>query len=154
MKGLITTLVLACSVAQADEPVLSPKAPRDRPVRSRSDDKRQRFDAAIAPYVAEARKTYPAARGRYLAGLPTGQHFFVTVRLYEDQRFEQVFLAVQRIDGTHVTGTISNELSALKKRRRGDSVTVDEASILDWLITKPDGSEEGNLVGKFIDSQH
>jgi hypothetical protein len=29
---------------------------------------------------------------------------------------------------------------------------VSEAELLDWLITKPDGSEEGNVVGKFLDT--
>jgi hypothetical protein len=28
-----------------------------------------------------------------------------------------------------------------------------EPVLIDWLITKPDGSEEGNVVGKFLDRQ-
>jgi hypothetical protein len=26
------------------------------------------------------------------------------------------------------------------------------SALLDWLITRPDGTEEGNVVGKFIDT--
>jgi hypothetical protein len=28
-----------------------------------------------------------------------------------------------------------------------------EPVLIDWLITKPDGSEGGNVVGKFLDTQ-
>ena len=27
-----------------------------------------------------------------------------------------------------------------------------ESELVDWLIAKPDGSEEGNVVGKFLDT--
>jgi hypothetical protein len=36
--------------------------------------------------------------------------------------------------------------------RLRDQHAVAEAELLDWLITKPDGSEEGNVVGKFVDT--
>jgi hypothetical protein len=29
---------------------------------------------------------------------------------------------------------------------------VPERDLLDWLITRPDGTEEGNVVGKFLDT--
>jgi hypothetical protein len=45
------------------------------------DEQRQRLEAALKPYIAKARATYPRAKARYLAGLPPGQTFFVTVDL-------------------------------------------------------------------------
>ena len=33
----------------------------------------------------------------------------------------------------------------------GDPYTFPEGELVDWLITHPDGSEEGNVVGKFLD---
>jgi hypothetical protein len=35
--------------------------------------------------------------------------------------------------------------------RLGDRYTFPESELRDWLIAKPDGSEEGNYVGKFLD---
>lgn len=35
--------------------------------------------------------------------------------------------------------------------KRGDPHDLPEAEIVDWLISRPDGSEEGNVVGKFLD---
>jgi hypothetical protein len=34
----------------------------------------------------------------------------------------------------------------------GDRYATAETELLDWLITKPDGTEEGNVVGKFLDT--
>jgi hypothetical protein len=33
----------------------------------------------------------------------------------------------------------------------GDPYKLSERDLTDWLISKPDGSEEGNVVGKFLD---
>jgi hypothetical protein len=32
------------------------------------------------------------------------------------------------------------------------SITVPESEVLDWTIARPDGSEEGNFIGKYLDS--
>ena len=46
----------------------------------------------------------------------------------------------------------ATELISLKKLHNGDPVTVKEAELVDWMIARPDGSEEGNVVGKFLDT--
>jgi hypothetical protein len=33
-----------------------------------------------------------------------------------------------------------------------DPYPLPEADLLDWLITKPYGSEKGNVVGKFLET--
>ena len=53
------------------------------------------MDAAMQPYIAQARATWPAAKQRYLAGLPARNTFFVTALIVDDSdRREQVFIAV------------------------------------------------------------
>ena len=111
------------------------------------------LDAAIAPYVEEARKSYPTAKTRFLHGLPSDQAFFVTVQLKDAAgRSERVFLQVAEIRGATVFGTIANEVVLVEGFKAGQRYSVDESAILDWLIAKPDGSEEGNFVGKFLDT--
>ena len=78
--------------------------------------------------------------------------FFVTVQLHEGERMEQCFVRVKKIDGTKISATVASEILSLKKVRNGDPVTLEESEIIDWLIAKPDGSEEGNVVGKFLDT--
>jgi hypothetical protein len=34
----------------------------------------------------------------------------------------------------------------------GDRYAFPESELRDWLITRPDGTEEGNFVGRFLDS--
>jgi hypothetical protein len=35
--------------------------------------------------------------------------------------------------------------------KRGDAYQFPESALTNWAIRKPDGSEEGNVVGKFLD---
>jgi hypothetical protein len=152
LRQAITLVVLTavCSLASAYDPVLSPNAPKDKPAPIPS---MVRFDKAIAPYVAKAKASYPQAKQRYLAGLPPGQSFFMTARLSDpDGRIEQVFIAVQSIKDGTVNGRIWSEVLQVKGYRRGEAYSFREADMIDWLISKPDGSEEGNLVGKFLDT--
>lgn len=134
-------------------PELAPNAPKDQPVQHTGAalDEQER---AIAPLVAQARKTYPDAKRRYLAGLPKGEHFFVVTLLHSPGRQESAFIAVSSIDGTKITGAIATDLTNVVGFKTGQAYTLNEDEIQDWLIAKPDGSEEGNLVGKYLDAHH
>jgi len=112
------------------------------------------YEAKIAPYVAQARKTYPQAKRRFLRGLPRGYVFFVTTRLRDPkEHWEQAFIRVRRIQGDLITGVISTQLSVVDGYRMGQVYSFREAELLDWTIANPDGTEEGNVVGKFMDTQ-
>lgn len=130
---------------------LAPNAPKDKPVRAKA----QEMDAAILPYVEKAKKTYPQAKQRFLAGLPQGQSFFITTRLHDKQgRTELTFVAVKQIQNGIVKGLIANDMT-LEGYKNGDSISFPEAEMVDWTISKPDGTEEGNVVGNFLDTyQH
>jgi Uncharacterized protein conserved in bacteria (DUF2314) len=129
-------------------PTLSPNAPEDRPTRITSEE----LKTAIIPYIKQGQATYPAAKKRFLAGLPTGQHFFVVTKLQDSSgSSEQVFIFVAMIEDGRITGRIDNDLISVKGFKNGDPYTFPESEVVDWLITRPDGSEEGNVVGKFLD---
>jgi hypothetical protein len=51
-----------------------------------------------------------------------------------------------------VYGRVWSDIRLLTKYRQGDYYTVPDSDMIDWLITQPDGSEEGNYVGKFLDT--
>ncbi len=108
------------------------------------------FDGAIAPYVAQGRATYPAAKQRFLKGLPVGNKFMVRVRLTQKpDRVEEAFIEVSAIQNGKVSGTL-NRVDILTNYRKGERMTVPESEIKDWLIQRPDGSVEGNAIGKFL----
>ena len=43
---------------------------------------------------------------------------------------------------------------AIRSDRRGQALSVAEADVVDWTIARPDGTEEGNWMGRFIDGIH
>jgi len=130
-------------------PIGSP--PPDRIVQ----DRRDHLDAILAPYVEAARKTLPAVKARYLKGLPAGHSLSVTTRLHdtEGKKMEQVFVTVVSWHDDQIEGTLNSEVK-LNNYKRGEPLLVLEKDVLDWTILRPDGSEEGNVVGKFLDTQH
>jgi hypothetical protein len=58
---------------------------------------------------------------------------------------------VTSIRSGRISGRIANEILAVSGYREGDAHTFPEGEVIDWLITRPDGTEEGNVVGKFLD---
>lgn len=131
--------------SQAEE-----NAPVDRPFQA-TKEQFVEYDKAIAPYVAKARATFPAAKARFLAGLPPGYSFSVRVRLEDSNgRREDSFLTVTKISGEKITGRLGT-VSLLRNYKTGQAISVKESEIDNWVIVRPDGTEEGNYVGKFLD---
>lgn len=130
-------------------------APTDRPLTFASPDVAKRiqaFDAQIAGAVKQARTTLPGVRKRFRAGLPEEHVLFLTTRLYDtDGTFEQVFVRVRAWSGGTVQGIIANELLTVQQYAQGQQIAFPEKAALDWTISLPDGSEEGNFIGKLLD---
>src|ERR1700683_4853489 len=133
-------------LAGAAHAQLAPNAPKDDP-HALAPDELTANDQAIAPYVRMARESYPAARDWFLRGLPEGQHFFVVTRLVDTQSHrEQVFILVKNVAEGTITGVISSDIALVSGFKAGQVYTFQESQLIDWLITKLDGSEEGNAV--------
>jgi hypothetical protein len=148
-KEIIVVMLLFAAAAQAQ---LAPNAPADKPIGTDAEEL-QEIEKRIVPLIEEARRTFPAARDRYLKGLPPRHVFFVTTVLTDSQgRREQVFIEVKTIKEGRISGKIANEIRLVSGYRTGDEYTLPEGEIRDWLISKPDGSEEGNVIGKFLDT--
>lgn len=151
MKRLLSafsSVVVLAMLSPITQAQVAANAPKDRMVSGPTTT----MERAIAPYIATAKATYPQARSRFLAGLPPGQGFFVVTRLRAPlQHDEQVFVAVQSVLDGVVQGRLASEVR-IAGYHAGQPLSVAETDIVDWLITKPDGSEEGNVVGKFLDT--
>lgn len=160
--GLLTAIASGCGGAQAQPGApgvrssnsdyhLASNAPHDRPV-SATGSTVDQLEQLTAPLVRRARETYPDAKRRFLTGLPPGEEFFVTARLQDEAgRSEQVFVHVEHIVGDVIAGRLASETNLVRRCKRGDHFELKEGELMDWLISKPDGSEEGNLVGKYLD---
>ena len=115
------------------------------------------MDRLAAPYVAKARATYPAAKKRFLAGLPPGYKFVVGFRFSQrDERtgkvaVEDMLVQVERIEKGRIIGRLANAPVLVCNIKYGDSLSRPEREITNWIIEHPDRSEEGNFVGKFLE---
>ena len=132
-------------------PKLADNAPQDKPVTGR---KSPEAEAQIAKLSAEAMKKYPDAKKRFIKGLPPGEHMFVTTTLTSPGKTESVFIAVTKIDTGKVKGTIASDIINVTGSTAGDANELPQNANTDWMIAKPDGSEEGNLVGNYLDTLH
>jgi hypothetical protein len=139
--------------AQAPTPQLSPNAPEDRPVSATAVCQWQAMAKAMEPYVAQARQSYPDARRRFAGRAQPVRPFFVTTQLHDaNGRHEQVFVAVDSIVGARIFGTLSSPINVVQGYRYRQHYDFDEGELLDWTFANADGSEEGNVVGKFIET--
>jgi uncharacterized protein YegJ (DUF2314 family) len=159
---LILTLLAAMSISilpsianSEDSPAAdqAPKVPMDKIVKISSAEQNKKLDAAMEPVIAKARQTLPQAKQRFLNGLPSGYLMFVTTPIYDSQhRFEQVFVRVLAWKDQQITGLLASNVEVVKEHHTGEQMSVKEPDVVDWTIVAPDGTEEGNIVGKFIGS--
>jgi hypothetical protein len=151
--GAPTPPATAAPPPAAEAPRSGSNAPQDEPVQASTSAEREEMERAIAPMIEQARKSYPDAKKRYLAGLPSGHRFSVLTKLHSPGREEAVFVTVTGIKGDQITGRIDSDVRGVVGYKAGDSYTLAERAIVDWVIVRPDGSEEGNLVGKFVEER-
>jgi hypothetical protein len=71
---------------------------------------------------------------------------------YKTTDKETVFISVGSIANGQVKEMIASDIMTVKGYKSGDAYTFAEAELVDWLISKADGSEEGNIVGKYLDT--
>jgi hypothetical protein len=158
-KGMstIARVLFACAVLTAplaaQDPYGAPNAPGDQPLTASSGSDARRMFFAMEPYVAHARASWPAARRRFLDGLPRQHTFFVTTRLRDaGGRVEQAFVAVDSVTGGRVYGRIWSQILVAEGYRLGQPYDFPEDDLIDWMIARPDGTTEGNIVGRFLDT--
>jgi hypothetical protein len=107
---------------------------------------------AEAPYIAKARASYPQAKSRYLAGLPAGYSFVVRKHLTEPgtHKSDGVLIEVDSIKNGKIYGRIGEV--DLPSFHRGQRISFPESELEDWVIRHPNGSHEGDFIGKFVEN--
>jgi len=64
-----------------------------------------------------------------------------------------IFVRVARIEGDRVYGIIVSTPIG-PGFRRAQPYDFEEGAIIDWTVIDPQGAEEGNVVGNFLDRYH
>ena len=134
-----TTVVLTAATAPA---TLRPALARD--------------ETALADPVREALRTLPQAKKKFLAGLPIGDQFLLSVRVIAtDTSFRQALARVLGWHGNTVQALLLPETTAAATTPTEPTpVTFPETAVLDWTLLRASGREEGNYVGRYADTAH
>ncbi len=140
-----TVLFAIPALAQVPAPVVLTAASAPAAVRPAL----ARDDSALADPVREALRTLPQAKKKFLAGLPSGDQFLLSVRVAaSDTSFRQV--------SARVLGWHGNTVQALLLPDEASSaeptpVSFPETAVVDWMLLRASGREEGNYVGRYLE---
>ena len=150
LAGLAGVLSLAEMVyAQGTTPVVltADTAPAGvRPALARN-------ETALADPVREALRTLPQAKKKFLAGLPSGDQFLLSVRVIAtDTSFRQVSARVLGWHGTTVQALLLPDATNAASPAEPVPVSFPETAVVDWTLLRASGREEGNYVGRYIDT--
>src|SRR5688572_4773101 len=114
-------------------------------------DMAQRVMPLLQPNIDNARQAWPNARGRFLTGLPLANELVVTTMTEDNLGHSAfVFVKVDRLVDGVIHGHVWQNLATPSDWRRGDLFAFPEKDLLDWRIVRPDGTIEGNFLGKFL----
>jgi hypothetical protein len=148
-RCLLTALLASPAMVEAADPFLAGNAPKDCNAKTTSED----LASIVERFSSDALKTWPTAKQRFLAGLPAQHSLFVTLLLSEpDGTSEYLFVAVDEIVEDQIRGRVWNDVKNIRGLYFRAPIQIPEDAISDWLISKPDGSEDGNIVGKYMDT--
>ncbi len=91
--------------------------------------------------ATEARETYPDFELAYRK--KTGEAHAVKFPFTADGATEHLWVSIDEIKGTKITGTLENDPMKLKSVKAGDKVTRDVSELEDWLYKDKEGSHGG-----------
>jgi hypothetical protein len=145
--------VLSATSLSAQDHRVAPKTGRDQPLTASTGSEAMRMFFAMEPYIAHARASWPDAKRRFVDGLPRRHVLFVTTRLRDaNGRIEQIFVAVDSVVAKRIHGRIWSQILIVDGYRLQQPYDFPEEDLIDWMIARPDGTEEGNVVGRFLDT--
>ena len=107
------------------------------------------METLLEPYYIKSKESLPYFNNELQK--QNGRTFYIVTRIYEDKEFEQIFVLVSSHKDDIYQGTIASNPTGKIDFKYGSTVSIDKKDSYDWVIVSSDGTEEGNVIGKFID---
>ena len=122
------------------DPNVFAKTPKDKPVHADGAQQMTDIERAIQPYVAKARKTYPAAKKRFVAGLPPKYLFSLCDEALGSLSHEvrNFFWSLMRLRTAGSPVTLATHTKQPVGYNFGDKISFPESQVMDWTIVHPD----------------
>jgi hypothetical protein len=111
-----------------------------------------RHDDALEAASRAARGRLVALKPRWLRDRALGEILLVKGP-FETRSggTEWMWVEVTRWEGKRITGVLTNDPFEVDGLRAGATVQVDETRVFDYLLRKPDGTQEGNTTAKLLE---
>jgi uncharacterized protein YegJ (DUF2314 family) len=111
----------------------------------------KKHDARVLAASRRAKKAAFQLRDRYADGPPFGERLMVKAPFETTSgNNEWMWVEVVRWRGDTIDGILQNDPFEVPDLHAGARVEVRADAIFDYLLTKADGSEEGNETGKLL----
>ncbi|MCX6953087.1 MAG: DUF2314 domain-containing protein [Verrucomicrobia bacterium] len=110
-------------------------------------------DPEMAAARTRAREKFFAQEARFRTGLAFNEHLLVKGAFRQDDHTEYMWVEVSKWGPKHVEGLLTSDPYYIKTLHSGSKVTVPFDEIFDYILYKPDGTEEGNESGKILQAR-
>ena len=108
-------------------------------------------DPEMAAARARARKAFFAQEDRFRAGLDFKEHLIVKAPFVAGVQTEYMWVEVVKWGEKILEGVLTSDPYYVKNIRAGSRVTVRLDDIYDYILYKPDGTQEGNETGRLLE---
>lgn len=108
-------------------------------------------DAEMAAARIRARAAFFAQEARFRAGLQSMEHLLVKGPFRQDDETEFMWVEIVKWGPKEVEGLLTSDPRYVKRLHPGSRVTVRLDDIFDYILYKPDGTQEGNESGKVLE---
>jgi uncharacterized protein YegJ (DUF2314 family) len=111
-----------------------------------------RHDKELLAASERARRKALALKPRYAKTPPLNERLSVKAPFKtKDGGNEWMWVEVVRWEGSTIKGILQNDPYEVPNLKAGARVDVDEKTIFDYILSKPDGTQEGNETGALIE---
>jgi uncharacterized protein YegJ (DUF2314 family) len=111
-------------------------------------------DPILLAASARARKRALLLKPRYTSAPPLSETLQVKAPFKtSDGGTEWMWVEVVRWQGATIHGVLRNDPFDVPSLKSGSRVDVEESTIFDYILTRPDGSREGNETGPLLEAR-
>ncbi len=115
-----------------------------------------KHDAAILEASRKAREDLPALKRAFNAGLQPSENILLKAPFKTpDGSNEWMWVEVSRWQEGRITGVLDNDPFNVPGLHAGQTVTINQEDVFDYIRHYPDGHAEGNTTGSILEKmQH
>ncbi|WP_396601423.1 DUF2314 domain-containing protein [Algibacter sp. R77976] len=110
-----------------------------------------KHDNELEEASERAKTKIPELKKQFLGGLPVNSHLLIKFPFEStDGQREWMWVEITKWKGDNIDGLLQNEPRLVLDLKAGQKVSKNINTMFDYILFKPDGSQEGNETGEII----